>query len=188
MELNIKLKQSDYIKFHDEMIAEESMPSLLRICDFITSNFLNKAKDTDILTGDLILGNTEIIKLKELGVSMLGIIYYAMHYLEQIKFYQTCLAKCDFKLRSGKITRKGRVGIEKKTDEIEELFFRSKDVLSSVLADINIFIPMLESLLKKSLSNDTFSFYNIIPVSKKFSDYYLKLIEEMIKTERLCFV
>jgi len=182
LKLHLKLRQDKHLELCDSLIAEESMESLLKITSFIESSFFNKKNQNK-----LNLGHIEIAKLREVGVSMLGVVYYAMHYLEKIKLCQSCLVKSDIKLRSIDLTRKERVDIEKRTDEIEDLFFRSKDILSGVLYDINIFIPELECFLKESLLDKYFNFHKIIPISNKIADCYLNYIRtDNKKTSLLC--
>ena len=182
--MHLKLKQDRHLGLCDSLVAEDSMSSLLKISGFIESSFFNKNKNKQT---KLNLGHMEIIKLKEVGVSMLGVVYYAMHYLEKIKLCQACLVKSDIKLRSVDLTRRERIDIEKRTDEIEELFFRFKNILSRVLDDINVFIPELEDLLRESLLDNYFNFHKIIPISNKIADCYLNYISsDNKKSSLLC--
>jgi len=133
--LNIELENINNFISYDVFAVDDSVSSILKACDFIeksifkTSLFLNPS-------------------IHDIGVSIIGVLYYSLHYLEQIKLYNNCLIKLDSKLRTKKNSRKKIINLEKKTDEIEALYLKSKHFLDASLIIINKNIPILNILYK----------------------------------------
>ena len=133
--LNIELENINNFISYDVFAVDDSVSSILKACDFI---------DKSIFKTSLFL-NPEI---QDIGVSIIGVLYYSLHYLEQIKLYNNCLIKLDSKLRTKKNSRKKIINLEKKTDEIEALYLKSKHFLDASLIIINKNIPILNEFLK----------------------------------------
>ena len=120
---------------YDVFVVDGTVSSVLKACDFINKTIF----ETSLFLNPL---------FQDIGVSMIGVLYYSLHYLEQIKLYNNCLIKLESKLRTKKNSRKNIINLEKKTDEIEDLYLKSKYFLDLSLVIINKNIPILNDFLK----------------------------------------
>ena len=135
--------------------VDDSIDSVLKAIEFI---------EKSIFLSDLSMSNC----FQDIGVSMLGSLYYSLHYLEQIILYQRSLTNLGYKLKENKYSRKDKINLEKKTDEMETLLFNAKNCLDSLLLYINKNFLKLNEFLTDGKYDSTMLYNFKIDVLEEF--------------------
>ena len=126
-------------------------------------------------------------KLIEINVSILGIINYALHYLDKVKYSGALLQEYDRKIKKGNISKKECYSLEKSADGYEYSFYLAKDNvtnasewLNDIIPDINILFDSISNYISNYLSNGEYDRLSLDDISNLISSSHKKVINIFI--------